>query len=196
MLTWIQEAKESKKAVYRCECGTEVVAFKNNVSRGHTKSCGCLRRKLVRERSLKHGAKANGVRTRAYVAWVNMRGRCENVSRPDFMNYGGRGITVCRRWRKFVNFLADMGEPPKETSLDRVDNSKGYSPSNCRWAARKEQAQNKRSVVLYEHDGRKMCVADWARESGIGPTTLLLRLKRGIPFSVAVTEKGYLKWKR
>ena len=188
MTTWIRGA-DSKKAVYRCECGAEFVAFKSNVSRGHTRSCGCVRRRVTRERSFKHGGKSGGVRTRSYVAWVNMRARCENAARPDFMNYGARGITVCRRWMKFENFLADMGEPPENTSLDRVDSAEGYSPSNCRWASRKVQAQNKRSVVLYEHEGRNMCLSDWAVESGIGRLTLRYRLKAGWPIAQALTQK-------
>lgn len=195
MATLLRESDESRKAVYRCECGAEFTAFKSNVARGHTRSCGCVRRRVTRDRSLKHGGKSGGVRTRAYVAWVNMRARCENSVRPDFVNYGGRGIGVCKRWMTFKNFLADMGEPPANTSLDRVDNARGYSPSNCRWATRKVQSQNKRSVVLYEYEGRKLCLSEWADEFGIGRVTLLKRLQRGVPFDVAVKEKGYLRWK-
>lgn len=73
--------------------------------------------------------------------------RCTNQKHPSFPRYGGRGITVCDRWRSFNTFLADMGDPPPERSLDRIDNDRGYEPSNCRWATRSEQARNQTRVA-------------------------------------------------
>lgn len=195
MVTFVRSI-DSKKAIYVCTCGAEFTAFKSNISSGHTRSCGCLRRQVTRDRSLSHGGRVGMAKTKAYVAWTNMRARCENAARPDFMNYGGRGINVCDRWMKFENFLADMGEPLANTSLDRIDNARGYSPDNCRWASRRQQARNKRTTVMHEYAGRSMCLTDWSDELGIGRVTLLKRLQRGVPLNVALSTKGFLKWKK
>src|SRR5687768_1453688 len=108
MLTLIKREKPSRKARYRCECGNEVVAFVSNVNRGHTSSCGCLRRATTSARLVTHGQRSGelykGKRPRAYAAWVNMRQRCGNPRSPDFKNYGGRGITHCEEWSSFESF--------------------------------------------------------------------------------------------
>jgi hypothetical protein len=92
-----------------------------------------------------HGHAGCGAKSLTYKTWVGMCGRCTNPGHSRFADYGGRGITVDPRWFDFSNFLADMGEKPSpELSLDRVDNDQGYSPSNCRWVTRSEQALNRR----------------------------------------------------
>ena len=90
--------------------------------------------------------------------------RC--TSRHNAEHYRDRGITVCDRWRKFRHFLADMGERPKGTSLDRIDNDKGYEPGNCRWATRTQQMRNKRTNVTVEYGGRRMCLTEAAEIAG------------------------------
>jgi hypothetical protein len=192
MLTFIENSNDKRKALFQCECGNVVEAFKSNVSRGHTSSCGCLRKKVTRERSLKHGQKTNRKPTKTYAAWVNMKGRCENTNRPDADNYVLRGITVCERWDVFENFLADMGEAPEKSSLDRIDNNKGYYKENCRWATAKEQNLNKRNNVRYEYEGQSKTISEWAEEYGIGRVTLFKRLQRGIDMKTALSTKGYL----
>lgn len=91
-------------------------------------------------------------RTPTHSTWVSMRQRCLNPNNPAYPRYGGRGIAVCERWSLFANFLADMGERPPGTTLDRIHNDRGYEPDNCRWATAKQQSQNRRCVKLSDLD--------------------------------------------
>ena len=113
----------------------------------------------------KHGQANEGKKTRAYVSWVNMKQRCYNPNRPDYRYYGGRGVTVCDRWQEsYANFYDDMGDCPDGHTLDKIDNSKGYSPENCRWADRWLQSNNRDYNVLVEYRGKKQTIGQWARE--------------------------------
>lgn len=115
--------------------------------------------------------------------------RCLQPHRPDYPNYGGRGITVCDRWLNFENFLADMGEPPPGTSLDRVDNDGPYSPQNCRWATREEQGNNTRTNARICFRGITRTKSQWARELGITYRGLQKRVKRGLPIEAILEPK-------
>jgi hypothetical protein len=125
-----------------------------------------------------------------------MKSRCNNSQRHDFGNYGGRGITYARAWEKFEAFLADMGDPPPGMTLERTNNSRGYSAKNCRWATRSEQALNKRSCVRYTLNGKSQTLAEWSRETGIGYVTMLKRIQRGVPLKLALTTVGFLRMPR
>lgn len=160
-----------------CDCGKNVEVLLPDVKGGHTVSCGCSWYESIRKAATSHGK----TRTRVYTSWQGMKDRCYNHTSKAYANYGGRGITVCERWMTFQNFYADMGDPPPGRSLDRIDNSKGYSPKNCRWATRKEQNTNQRSNVLIEFDGRTQTLSEWAKEKGIHRVTLRSRLNRGVP---------------
>lgn len=135
-----------------CACGTRTVVYGEDLRHGHTKSCGCLKLELLYRRSTTHGELLgnHGHPPHEYVVWLGAKQRCFNPKHPAYKNYGGRGITMCARWRNnYAAFLADMGRCPPGLTLDRRNNDRGYMPSNCHWATRKEQAANSRpkSVV-------------------------------------------------
>ena len=126
--------------------------------------------------------------TREYGIWCGMIRRCENIHDTSYPRYGGRGITVCARWREdFAVFYLDMGaSPSSDHSIERRDNAGNYEPGNCIWATRAEQARNRRSTHLIQHAGRTLCITDWAREAGIKPGTLGYRLRSGMTMSEAM----------
>lgn len=122
----------------RCDCGIDHTI--RRASWGKIKSCGCGRRDWARNLNLAHGMTG----TPTYVSWQAMTQRCTNPNAADYARYGGAGITIDPRWKSFRTFLANMGERPTGTTLDRIDGTKGYSPSNCRWATASQQNANKR----------------------------------------------------
>lgn len=109
-----------------------------------------------------------------------MVARCTKPSNCNWKRYGARGITVCERWMKYENFLADMGERPSvKHSIERIDNSGHYEPGNCRWATAKEQANNRRDTVRLTYKGETKCLTTWAAELGYSQGCLKYRLKNG-----------------
>lgn len=127
-------------------------------------------------------------RSKLYIAWANMTQRCLDPNATHFNNYGGRGIKVCERWRCFELFKEDMGEPPTGTTLDRINNDLGYEPENCRWATPKEQAQNRRSSRMIEHEGKRLPIIEWSRITGLDHRTIGYRLKCGWSVEDALTR--------
>ena len=131
-----------------------------------------------------HGLKHNPT----YVIWKGMRSRCNNTNGPFYLQYGGRGISMCERWDNFLNFLQDMGECPSGMSIDRINNDGNYEPGNCRWATLVEQANNKSSNVRIEINGETRTLAQWAVISGISRKTIYFRLRSGWEPQKAVME--------
>lgn len=138
--------------------------------------------------ALKHGHSRKGKVTRIYRCWDSMIDRCNNPNHKWFEDYGGRGIQVCERWKKFLNFLEDMGEPPKGWSIERVNNDKGYSIDNCVWATRIHQARNKRNSRMITFKGKTVCLAEMAEMYNVSRKLLRKRLFYGWTIERAILE--------
>lgn len=139
----------NRKSVWNChcDCGNDCQVAGERLVR-LTRSCGCLIRETTASRNTTHGQR----RSKEYGSWRAMKERCHNQNSEKFADYGGRGITVCDRWRySFEAFLSDMGDKPSPRhTIDRIDNDRGYEPGNCRWATPSEQRLNQRRVVSRE----------------------------------------------
>lgn len=163
----------------KCECGRDCIVMANSLRSGKTKSCGCIRRE--RSNGLKHGLKG----TRIYDIWQNMKQRCNNPNNPVYRIYGAEGKTVCEEWidkkNGFINFYNwSMSHGYEEDlTIDRIDNTLGYSPSNCRWTTMKEQNNNTRRNKLIEYNCKKQNMKQWSEELGINYGTLQSRISNG-----------------
>ena len=170
---------QHKRWVCRCDCGETAIVTSDHLKKGTTKSCGCIN----------HGKTG----TRLYRIWSHMRSRCQNPKDENYKNYGARGITVCKEWARdfmaFYNWAISSGYNDGLT-IDRTDNSKGYSPENCRWADMRTQANNTRSNRKITYNGETKTLAEWARIIGVKQNTLLYRLKRGWSIERAFSKQG------
>lgn len=145
----------------KCDCGAIVVARGMDLRSGNTQSCGCYRKDLG-PWNRTHNRSHKG--DRAYSVWLSMHKRCSNPNDAMYIYYGARGISVCKRWRKFENFLSDMGDPPINMTIERSNNNGHYSPDNCKWATIHEQTRNRRSNIQITIHGRTQCLKDWCDE--------------------------------
>lgn len=162
----------------RCDCGNERLVFGSMLNSGGSTRCASCRK-------VTHGMCS----TSTYKTYQKMLERCLSKNSISYPNYGGRGISVCDRWAKsFEAFYEDMGEKPEGLSIERIDNSKGYFPGNCRWATAKEQARNKRNNHFVEHDGQRKCLAEWAEATGIPASVIATRIRSGYSPERALTE--------
>lgn len=177
---------DGKKSLWRvrCVCGTEKVVVGAELTKkrgpGH-KSCGCLSAAMIGEKNRTHGMTTHP----AYAVWRSMLGRCCNQNHEAFKNYGERGIQVCKEWLlSFDQFWEDMG-PSYQSGLtiERRDNSAGYSAENCLWATSKEQNRNRRTNRYIDTPQGQMLLIEAAELSGLGVTTLIYRMENGCPIN-------------
>lgn len=164
-----------------CTCGATCVIAGSSLRMGVTTSCGCAQKELA-AKNLRAAATTHGMHgTPEYYRWASMKLRCYVKTHYAYPRYGGRGITVCDRWRdSFESFLADVGHRPTiEHSLDRIDNDGHYEPNNVRWATKQEQANNRGNNVRITYNGETRTQAEWARLIGITPEGVAYRHKHG-----------------
>jgi len=169
-----------------CDCGKETYAVCWTLRSGKKASCGCLHDEIRRRKGINatHGMS----HTKVYSVWCAMRKRCTNPNAANYGDYGGKGIAVCERWNDFGSFLEDMGEPPTPGhSLDRIDNAKGYSPDNCRWATSVMQANNKTTTIIVTYDGVSQTLREWSQQTGISHSLLRKRRSAGWPVDKMLT---------
>jgi hypothetical protein len=180
---YVWRTKVRDRWLCRCECGTERAVLAIHLKDGRSQSCGCLTRERSSQRHTRHGRCA----TAEYKVWQAMIARCFNPKNPRYADYGERGISVCDEWRDFAAFYRDLGDrPSSEHSIDRVDNSRGYEPGNCKWSIPHEQMTNRRCTRFVDVDGKQIPLASLAMKHGLPANTLRFRLLKGWPLSAAL----------
>ena len=188
-LTVVEYAHSKNGTTYwecACECGKNVVVCVGSLTGGRTKSCGCLQKQKVREINTIHG---DNYRTKEYRAWKNMRERCRNPKNRMYPHYGERGISVCNEWENYKTFLSDMGRAPSpQHSLDRIDNNGNYEPTNCRWATRQEQAQNKQNNHNVWYKGELLPLTTICDLYGVSYSLVYKRVLLGWDIDTAIKQ--------
>lgn len=165
-------------AKFKCSCGKEFITRIEHVRNLRTNSCGCQTKQLASKVRTIHGGSTGGKKTPEYNSWQAMNARCYYPKHQNYERYQQLGVTVCDSWRNsFENFIKDMGlKPSPSHTIDRVDNTKGYSKENCRWATRSEQQRNKRDTVFLEYKGERKCLYEWAEIFNVKPQLLYSRI--------------------
>lgn len=177
---------ENKTRTYvytECSCGVFGAKAVADLSSGATTSCGCYARERSSERESSHRMSGS----REYNVWKGIKQRCTNPSHTHYASYGGRGIMMCDEWlNSFETFLADMGPRPEKMTIDRIDNDKGYSKENCRWASQKQQSNNVRNNTLVEYRGKEYTAMELSEIASVDYATLLWRIGKGWEIERAV----------
>lgn len=165
----------------KCECGNIANKAKSSsdLKSGKVRSCGCLRDEMFSINRRKTHGKS---KTRLFRIWSSMLQRCYYKNGNAYKDYGARGIEVCEEWRRdfeqFHSWAIGNGYEP-DLTIDRIDNNKGYSEDNCRWATYEEQNRNRRNNVIIEYEGESFFISDLATKLGLNKTTLSNRIKSG-----------------
>jgi hypothetical protein len=172
--------------ICRCNCGKETVKAAALLQTGRVNSCGCLYDE-TRTTVSTHGQ----YKSKAYSSWQHMRDRCTNPKYTSYKNYGAKGISVCERWQRFESFIEDMGQPNLGESIDRIDSTGNYEPSNCKWSTASEQMRNTSRTRVFSFNGKTQCAEDWARELGLSRGQLVTwRIDNGWSLEKALTTRG------
>lgn len=171
--------RKNNSAVWlcRCDCGKEIECYQNNLQRGTSTSCGCLRSYYAKQTRNCRGESTSVL----YKKWVSIKTRCYNKNSSGYKDYGGRGIKMCDEWLDFWTFRewAYANGYKDGLTIERKDNDGDYCPENCCWIESFEQASNKRNNTFIEYGGKKQTAAQWARELGVGKDTITYRVRAG-----------------
>lgn len=171
----------------QCDCGNRCFYKTYELKNGTRAACPECRKKLIDYSTrTKHGER----RTRLYRIWEHIKGRCQNPNNDMYKYYGGRGIKVCEEWQEFIPFRdwALANDYQEELTIDRIDFNGNYEPSNCRWATRKEQANNRSTNCFLEYNGETKTFQQWSEITGISARSISQRNKRGWTADRILTE--------
>lgn len=165
-----------------CECGNHKEVRLDSLTSGNVKSCGCLHKEISYKNLTPGSPKYEVIDKRLRGIWTGMKRRCLDENNSSFSRYGGRGITICNDWldfNKFAKWALSNGYK-KDLTIDRIDNNKGYEPTNCRWVTNREQSLNRRSNVIVEYKDKNITLKELSEITGLDYSCLNARYKRGL----------------
>lgn len=175
--------------ICKCDCGKTTTVFSMLLTQGKTQSCGCLAAEMASKRAAVRNTTHGKTDTRLHCIWHGMKARCLNPKASYYYRYGGRGITVCVEWlndfETFYNWAMSHGYR-SDLTIDRIDNDKGYSPDNCRWATLIEQGRGKSTNRLFSIGGTEKTLAEWCQIYSKKRVTVQSRVDRGWPIEEAL----------
>lgn len=196
VLGWAGYSKPNAVWVCKCDCGGENLVPSGNLVAGRTRSCGCLNLENLSKSGSADFCARDTKKHPEYKVWGQMIRRCHNPQTRRFEDYGGRGITVCNRWRHgedgqhgFACFMADMGSRPSpKHTIDRVNNDLGYSPQNCEWRSRTDQTRNRRNTVIVQYRDREMSLPEACELASMQYSLVKGRIFRGTSVERALRQ--------
>ena len=166
MLEVIRKAPRTQNATRwecKCDCGNVSFVTSSDLRNGRTKSCGCLRGIVSKQKAKTHGMS----KSKLYCCWTDIKQRCYNENSPAFKQYGGRGIKMCDEWKKSFERFSDWATNngySEGLTIERVDVNGNYCPENCKWASPYEQSINRRSNIIISYNGESRCLSEWCKK--------------------------------